>query len=467
MALDFDRCYAAVAARDTRFDGRFYTAVTSTGIFCRPSCPARTPARGNVRFFPSAAAATAAGFRACRRCRPEIAPGAPGWDLRADLAARAVALIEEGVADREGVAGLARRLHISQRQLHRVLVTELGTGAQGLARARRARLARQLLDGTDLALSRVAFAAGYGSVRQFDAEMHRVFGAPPSALRRGVPGRAAGIALHLPARQPFDGAGVLAFLAGHGLPGVDRVGDGTYQRRLRVPSGEVVAVTATPDARGVRVTLPAGAGTHVGWVAARIRRLFDLDADPAAVAQALTADDLLAPLVAARPGVRVPGAADGFETAVHAVIAQQISVAAARTLLGRLLGPDGLLPPPAVLAEAPDHALGLPAGRSRTLRALAAAVACGDLDLSAGADPDTTAAALLALPGVGPWTAGYVTMRALGHPDAWPSGDLGLRRGLAALTRTGLPSPAHLDRHAACWRPWRAYAAVHLWRMTP
>jgi AraC family transcriptional regulator of adaptative response / DNA-3-methyladenine glycosylase II len=486
MALDFDTCYRAVLARDPRFDGRFYTAVTSTGIYCRPVCPARTPARGNMRFYPHAGAAEAAGFRACRRCRPETSPGSPEWNVRADLTGRAVRLIADGYVDEHGVDGLARRLAVTERHLRRLLVAELGAGPLALARSMRMQTARRLLAETAMPITEIAFASGFASVRQFNATFVEAYGRPPSALRpalrRPAPPGGAGrpdsawLTLKLATREPFDGAALLEFLAARAVPGAEQVTGSAYTRTIRAPGGPgLIELTmpgpAAPGERTVpghvllRARLPGLRG--VGPVVSRCRQLLDLDADACAINAVLAADGLLAPLVAARPGLRVPGTYDGFELAVRAVLGQQVSVPAARTLAGRLAGrfgtklevpggsPSVLFPGPADLADADLSGVGLTTARQATLRALAAAVAAGDVALDHGADPEETAARLAALPGIGPWTISYILMRAVGDPDAFPAGDLGLRR---ALERLGGGTA-----RAAAWRPWRAYAAVHLW----
>jgi AraC family transcriptional regulator of adaptative response / DNA-3-methyladenine glycosylase II len=552
MTLDFDTCYRAVVARDPRFDGRFFTGVTSTGIYCRPVCPARTPARRNMRFFPHAGAAEAAGFRACRRCRPESSPGSPDWNARADLAARAVRLIADGYADEHGISGLAQRLTVTERHLRRLLLAELGTTPIALARTTRLQTARRLLAETDMPVTEVAFASGFASVRQFNASFREAYGRPPTALRarvapppkppargahpriapaadmpvldgqgrdgqgpdeqgrdrqgtvrrgttwQGIDGQGSAgqeprgdtadgtwLTLRLACREPFDGRSLLQFLAARAIAGVEEVAQGRYARTVRVPGGsgvvELVPPPAAADGNGRAVPAGRAGGAQVllrvrltslrgiGQVVSRCRQLFDLDADPQAIAAALAADGALAPLVAARPGLRVPGAYDGFELAVRAVIGQQVSVPAASTLTGRLaarhgtrldgaVGPAGppslLFPRPADLADADLAGLGLTTGRQATLRALAAACAAGRLDLGPGTDPEETAARLAELPGVGPWTVAYILMRA-GDPDAFPGTDLGLRR---AMERLGC-GPGRSDR----WRPWRAYAALHLW----
>jgi AraC family transcriptional regulator of adaptative response / DNA-3-methyladenine glycosylase II len=464
----FDRHYRAVQGRDRRFDGQFVTAVRTTGIYCRPSCPAQTPKPENVRFYPRPAAAAAAGFRACKRCRPDAAPGTREWDVRADLAARALRGIESGVVDDDGIPGLARRLAVSERHLHRVLVSEIGVGPLALARTRRAQTARMLIEHTALPLSTVAFSAGFASIRQFNDVMRAEFGCAPGQLRRTVPpsGEAVGtLTLRLQHRTPYAVEPLLGWLAGRAVTGVEEVDDGAYRR---VVDGGMVELRPVPDAGHVVARLDVDDVTTVASVVGRCRRLFDLDADPVAVDAVLGADAVLADAVARHPGIRVPGAVDGFELAARAVLGQQVSVRAARTFAARLVQrcgrplavPRGTLthafPSADAVAAADLDGLGLTSARVRTLRALATAVASGTLALDAVSDRDDVRSRLLALPGVGPWTADYVAMRALGDPDAFPETDLVLRRVLAGL------APDHAER----WRPWRAYAAMHLWHRT-
>ncbi|WP_436970909.1 DNA-3-methyladenine glycosylase 2 family protein [Micromonospora coxensis] len=520
MELDFERCYRAVDSRDQRFDGWFYTGVTTTGIYCRPSCPAMTPKRQNVRFFPSAAAAQGAGLRACRRCRPDAAPGSPQWDVRADVVGRAMRLIADGVVDRDGVPGLAGRLGYTERHLHRMLRAELGAGPLALARAQRAQTARTLIETTELGMAEIAFAAGFGSVRQFNDTVREVYGAAPSELRtmrgrRPAVGGAGTITLRLAYRPPLHAAALLDFLAVRALPGVEEVRDGTYRRGLRLPHGPA-EVALTPVDGHVSATLRLADMRDLAPAVARCRRLLDLDADPEAVDTTLAADPALAPAVRAEPGVRLPRAVDGFEMAVRAIVGQQVSVRSARTTLTRLLhhptpSPDLHLHPvdQEVLVDEsaspdrkaldhrqegrgegrsegqgegrsegwgglrgfleagevvglPDAAFGMPAGRRETLRALARAVADGEIVLDPGGDRQETVRRLLAVPGIGAWTAGYVAMRALGDPDVFLPTDLAVRRGGAAL---GLPDdPKTLDLYADRWRPWRSYAVIRLWR---
>ncbi|MFC0528044.1 AlkA N-terminal domain-containing protein [Phytohabitans kaempferiae] len=472
MELDFERCYRAVDSRDGRFDGWFFTAVTSTGIYCRPSCPAVTPKPENVRFHPTAAAAQRAGFRACRRCRPDAAPGSPEWDVRADVVGRAMRLIGDGVVDRDGVPGLAGRLGYTERHLHRMLTAELGAGPLALARAQRAQTARILIETTDLGLAEIAFAAGFGSVRQFNDTIREVFGSPPSALRRPKRGPAASeaseapepgaIHLRLAYRPPLHAESLLEFLALRAVPGVEEADATTYRRALRLPHG-TATVELTPTPGYVAALLRLSDVRDLAPAVARCRRLLDLDADPVAVDAALAEDEALAPQVAKEAGVRVPRSVDSFEMAVRAIVGQQVSGAAARKVLSRLVPPGAqLFPSPEEVLALPDEAFRMPAARRATIRALAEAVAGGGLDLDPGADREEAVRGLTALPGIGSWTAGYVAMRGVGDPDAFLPTDLGVRRGAKAL---GLPDdPKALDAHAARWAPWRSYALIRLWR---
>jgi AraC family transcriptional regulator of adaptative response / DNA-3-methyladenine glycosylase II len=517
--LDFERCYRAVDSRDERFDGWFVTCVTSTGIYCRPSCPAMTPKRENVRFLPSAAAAQREGFRACLRCRPDAAPGSPDWNYRADVVGRAMRLIADGVVDRDGVPGLAARLGYTQRHLGRLLHAEVGASPLALARAQRAQTARILIETTSLGLADIAFAAGFGSVRQFNDTIREIYGRAPSVLRatnRRDPHAAAGlgtVTLRLPYREPLHIDSLIDFLALRTIPGVDAVHDGVYRRGIRLPHGPASATIRLLPGYA-QTTLRLGDVRDLGPAVARCRRLLDLDADPVAIDATLAADPALAPSVAKEAGVRVPGAVDGFEMAARAIVGQQISVSGARSVLARLVrattsptrapteptaaAPTELtagalhdsaddepqvmidakeplqphdradlellgFPTAANVAAAPDEAFAMPAARRRTLRALAEAIATGSLHLDPGADRADTEAALLAIPGIGAWTAQYVALRCLGDPDVLLATDLGVRRGAAALGLSEDPATlsAHAHRH---WAPWRSYGTIRLWR---
>jgi AraC family transcriptional regulator of adaptative response / DNA-3-methyladenine glycosylase II len=498
VELDFDRCYRAVDSRDQRFDGWFVTAVSSTGIYCRPSCPAIRPRRENVAFYPTAAAAHRLGFRACRRCRPDAAPGSPDWDVRADVVGRAMRLISDGVVDRDGVDGLATRLGYTTRHLHRMLVAEVGAGPLALARAQRAQTARTLIETTDLGLADIAFAAGFGSVRQFNDTVREVYATQPSELRQAArrqkPVGSGTITVRLAYRAPFHAASMLDFLALRAIPGVEVVTSESYTRAMRLPYG-TAHVRLVPADGHIAATLRLADVRDLSPAVARCRRLFDLDADPTAIDGVLGADPALAAAVAAEPGVRVPRAVDGFEVAVRAIINQQISVAGAITVLGRLVAaapsgdgisptPDGIngtdaapdgtdaphagrglrpFPDAATVAKLPDGAFPMPKTRIATIRALAEAVASDQVVLDGSVDRDETRAALEEIPGIGPWTANYVAMRALGDPDVFLGSDLGVLR---AATAAGLPeTPTRLIAHAKRWAPWRSYAVVRLWRM--
>lgn len=471
MHTDHERCYRAASSRDARFDGVFYVGVKTTGIYCRPSCPAVTPKKENVTFYATAAAAQDAGFRACRRCRPDTTPGSPEWNVRADAVGRAMRLIADGVVEREGVEGLASRLGYSQRHVARMLTQELGAGPLALARSNRAHAARILIETTDMPMSDIAFAAGFASIRQFNDSVRHVYALSPTQMRgrrRSTPtGR---VTLRLAVRQPFHVGGLLEFLGGRTIAGVERIDGRTYARVLRLPHGlGAVQLTLHDDHVACELELADLRDTAVA--VQRCRRLLDLDADPLAIDEVLSADPLLAPLVASSPGLRLPSQVDGFEVAVRAIVGQQVSVAGARTILGRfaqtygtpvtfdLAASHGLthaFATPEALAEADDTALSMPRSRARALIAVAQAVADGKIELDPGADRDAVRADLVALPGIGPWTADYISMRALAHPDLMLETDLIIRR---MLDRHGV-EPERTER----WKPWRSYAAMHLWR---
>ena len=472
---DFERCYRAVDSRDERFDGWFFTAVTSTGIYCRPSCPALTPKRANVRFYPTAAAAQAAGFRACRRCRPDSVPGSPEWNNRADVVARAMRLINDGAIDREGVAGLARRLGYSERHLHRLLVAEVGAGPIALARAQRAHTARLLIETTTLAFAEVAFAAGFASVRQFNDTVQSVFATTPTDLRRRAARGPVAISpgsldLRLAYRAPLDAEALLTWLGRRAVTGVESIVGGSYHRTLRLSHGSGV-VELAPASGHIRCRIQLEDPRDLTAAVQRCRWLLDLDADPTAVDELLGADPVLANAVKRHPGRRVPHTVDGAELAVRAVLGQQVSVAGARTLAGRLVSrlgkpltaPSGsltsLFPTAEAIAEADLSDVGIPRSRARALTTLARALADGHLDLAVGAQREQATSVLATLPGIGPWTIAYIAMRALGDPDTFPETDLGLRK--AAAQRNIAPN--ELATTAARWRPWRSYAAEYLW----
>ncbi len=479
VVLDHERCYRAVLSRDRRFDGWFVGAVSTTGIYCRPSCPAVTPKRGNIAFYPTAAAAQQHGYRACKRCRPDASPGSPEWNGRGDVVARAMRLVADGVVDREGVGGLARRLAYSPRHLNRLVTDELGAGPLAIARAQRAETARTLVETTDLDFTTIAHAAGFGSVRQFNDTVRAVFGVTPTALRAaasngGRSGAETGaVELDLPVREPFGAAALLGFLASRAIPRIEHWDGETYHRTLALPHGHGVAEVATATRRArpvVTARLRLEDWRDLGPAVQRLRRLLDLDADPVAVDTVLGEDPALAPAVAAAPGRRSPGAVDPFEIAVRAVVGQQISVAGARTIAGRVVEAVGeplrvvaspelthVFPTAAALAEIDPDRLPMPASRRRTITELAARVADGKVVLDGGADRDELSAALDDVPGIGPWTIGYVLMRGLGDPDVFLPTDLGVRAGLAQLGVGAV--------RAEGWRPWRSYALHHLWAL--
>jgi len=476
--LDPVRCHAAVASRDRRFDGVFITAVRTTGIYCRPSCPARTPAPENVTFHRTAAAAQAAGYRACRRCAPDAVPGEPGWDVVADVAGRAMRLVADGVVDREGVEGLADRLGYSSRHLNRLLVEQLGAPALALARARRAQHARTLLTETDLGASEIAFAAGFGSVRQFNETIRQVYDATPGSLRgrRIGSGGAGRIRVTVPVRTPFAGPELLEFLAARAVEGVEVVRGSTYARTLDLPYGPGAVEIVLPrlvagDPGRLTAWFSLDDLRDLGAASERVRRLLDADCDPVAVDERLGADPLLAASVTAVPGMRVPGHVDGHEVAVRAVLGQQVTLAAARTLAGRLVeaygrpvttevpGLDRLFPSAEAVAGVDPASLAMPASRARALVGLSGLLASGEVHLDRGDDRARVREQLLALPGMGPWTASYVAMRALGDPDQFLPTDTGTRDALRALGA----DPRDALRLSADWAPWRSYAQVRLW----
>jgi AraC family transcriptional regulator of adaptative response / DNA-3-methyladenine glycosylase II len=482
MDLDFQACRQAFLTRDHRFDGRIFAGVHTTGIYCRPICPARTPKPENMSFFPSAAAAQDAGFRPCLRCRPESSPDLGAWRGTSNTVSRALALIEAGALDHADVDGLAGRLGVGERQLRRLFRQHLGASPVAVAQTRRVLLAKQLIHETRLPMAEVALASGFGSVRRFNETFQQLFGRSPGGLRRTrgdeAEAAAAGVTVRLPYRPPYDWDAMIGFLAARAIPGVEAVSPRRYARTLATEGG-CGLVVVTPGARDFLVAairlpriqaLPA--------VIARIRRVFDLSADPAVIGERLSRDPALAPLVAARPGLRAPGAWDGFELAVRAILGQQVTVEAARRLAGRLTDTFGLavddpaasalglsraFPTPERLVGQDIASLGMPRARGAALEALARTVIEDGAVFSPRADLDTAIAALRALPGVGDWTAHYIALRELREPDAFPHGDVALHRAYAAAAGTERPTPRELLAHAEAWRPWRAYAAQHLW----
>jgi len=476
--FDDDFCFRAIQSRDSRFDGWFFTAVVTTGIYCRPSCPAMTPKRANVRFFPSAAAAHGAGFRACKRCRPDASPGSPEWNYRADLVGRAMRLIADGVVDRGGVADLAGRLGYSERHLNRLLLAEVGAGPLAIARAQRAQAARLLLETTDLPITSVAFAAGFASIRQFNETIRSVFDLTPTALRRralpvdGLRGAAGTIAIRLPYRPPLAAEELFGFLALRAIPGVESGDSRSYRRTLQLPHGTaIVELHHAGDHVACKLSLEDL--RDLAAAVQRSRRLLDLDADPRAVDDQLGADPLLGRMIARHPGLRSPGAVDASELAIRAVLGQQVSVASARAQAARVVqsagrplpAPSGtlthLFPTPDALAAMDPPTLPMTRAKGRSVVGLAQALADGKIVLDPGADREEVSAKLIELDGIGPWTAAYIRLRGLGDQDVFMPSDLGIRKALERLGAKGDPKSAAAI--AQRWRPWRSYALHHLW----
>jgi AraC family transcriptional regulator of adaptative response / DNA-3-methyladenine glycosylase II len=480
MKPDDDACYTALSLRDRRYDGWFFVGVTSTGIYCRPSCPARTPKRANARFYPTAAAAQGAGFRACRRCRPDAVPGSPAYDHAHSVAAAAVRLVDDGFLEQHGVAGLATRLGYSERQLNRIVSSELGSGPLQLARARRAHAARVLIQTTTLGFADIAFAAGFGSIRQFNDTLREVFAASPTELRslrhadtsptETVQGSAA-IRLRLAHRTPFHAEAMWRHLALHLVPGLEEMVGTTYRRVLSLPRSTAI-VELTAQAGHVQAVLHLADLRDLTAAVSKCRRLLDLDADPVGREAILRGAGGLSDLLDRYPGLRIPGAVDAFEIAVRAVLGQQVSLAAASRITAVLVAEHGTpvvdpagslthaFPTSAQMAVTPLR-LPMPVSRNRTLDCLSGAVASGELALDAASDPVETAARLQQIPGIGRWTTDYVRIRGLGDPDVYPSGDLVLRRAAEAI---GLPPGARTqDEAAQRWRPLRSLATQLLW----
>jgi AraC family transcriptional regulator, regulatory protein of adaptative response / DNA-3-methyladenine glycosylase II len=474
MNLDTRACDRARRSRDARFDGRFFIAVTTTGVYCRPICPARAPKDEHVRYFPSAAAAEAAGFRPCLRCRPEASPGTPAWLGTSALVSRALRLIADGALDEAGIERLADRLGVTGRHLRRLFLQHLGAAPRDVARTRRVHAAKKLLDETGLAIHHVASASGFRSLRRFNSEIRRTFRRTPTQLRRLA--RQASAAdpgwyrFLLAYRPPYDWDAVLAFLAARATPGVESVADRHYRRTIELEGTNGLIDVSQPAPRGALSLAVHFPDPHALLaIVDRVRRLFDLNADPQAIDAHLGADPWLRPRLTAHPGMRTPGTWDGFELAVRAILGQQITVRAATTMAGRIAAMfgspleatgdlDRVFPTAAQLAGAAVERAGVMPARAQTIRSLARHVIDGTIVFSTVADRGTTIAALEAIPGIGRWTAEYIAMRALGEPDAFPSGDRVLRRAAGGCTAR------ELERRSEAWRPWRAYAVMLIWR---
>jgi AraC family transcriptional regulator, regulatory protein of adaptative response / DNA-3-methyladenine glycosylase II len=486
MHLDREACYRALLTRDARFDGQFFIAVRTTGIYCRPICPARAPKLEHIEFMPSAAAAQAAGYRPCLRCRPETSPQLAAWHGTYSTVSRAMALIAAGALNGDAVDDLAGRLGIGERQLRRLFRKHLGASPNVVAQTRRVLFAKQLISDTTLSMTEVALAAGFGSVRRFNDTFQKLYGRPPRSLRRdgAVVTIGSAVDLTLTFKPPYDWAAIIGFLATRAIPGVENVRGDEYARTIHV-SGATGTIVVRPairqNALSASIRFPVVAALPA--IVERIRHLFDLGADPAVIGAHLSEDPALAKLVEARPGLRVPGAWDGFELAVRGILGQQISVGAARGLAGKLVAAFGTklpatdepaiaelthaFPSPNQIACADNLAatLGMPRQRAAAISTLAEAALADPRLFEPGQGLDESITRLRSLAGIGEWTAQYIAMRALGEPDAFPTGDIGLLRAMA--TESGRPTPAQLQAHAARWRPWRSYAALHLWASDP
>ena len=482
MDMDDNACYRAIETRDHRFDGRLFVAVTTTGVYCRPFCPAPTPRRENVRFFPTAAAAQEAGFRPCLRCRPETSPDLSFWRGSSNTVSRALRLIEAGALDDANVEALAERLGIGERQLRRLFRQHLGAAPISIAQTRRILLAKQLIQDTRLPMTEVAAAAGFGSIRRFNETFQQLYRRPPKALRRsGVVEEAMGttgaVTVKLGYRPPYDWDGTLAFLRTRAILGIEAVSSRCYARTIAIGDQRGLLLVEPAGENCLKATVRLANIKILPAIIARVRRVFDLAADPVAIGAHLSQDPVMAPLVAARPGLRVPGAWDGFELAVRAILGQQVTVPAAAGLAGKLVlsygekivdaaaldqGLTHVFPTPRQLVGMDLAAVGMPKARLVALSSLAAAVVADPLIFGPRRSLEAAVAQLRTLAGIGEWTAQYIAMRELREPDAFPAADIGLMRAMRD-GRGVRPSPADLLAHAERWRPWRAYAALHLW----
>ncbi|HLG14101.1 MAG TPA: AlkA N-terminal domain-containing protein [Blastocatellia bacterium] len=480
MNLDRRHCYSALKSRDERFDGRFFATVLTTGVYCRPICPAPTPRPENVRFVPCAAAAEEAGFRPCLRCHPETSPGTPAWLGASSTVSRALRLISDGALDEASVEDLAGRLGIGERHLRRLFEKHLGASPVAVAQTRRTHFAKKLIDETSLPVTEIAYIAGFSSIRRFNDIFRKSFGKSPSQCRRGKTGddepEDSRLCLRLAYRPPFDWRALSGFLRARAIPGVESIDETAYRRTVRIGDASgVIEVRPIEGRSHLLLSVPPALSKGLAQIAERVRRLFDLKADPVEITNHLKQDPALADAIRSRPGLRVPGAWDGFEIGVRAILGQQVSVSAATTLSGRLVEACGdallaadrnglryLFPDPERLSREKLTNIGLPSKRAEAIREFARAVRDGAVELTTSASLESTIERLTALSGVGAWTAHYIAMRALGEPDAFPSGDLVLRRAAARRRGETLRESDLLER-AEQWRPWRAYAALYLW----
>ncbi|OCK58740.1 DNA-3-methyladenine glycosylase 2 family protein [Bradyrhizobium sp. LMTR 3] len=482
MDLDHDACYRAISTRDARFDGRLFVAVKTTGIYCRPVCPARIPKRENVTFHPTAASAHEAGFRPCLRCRPEAAPDLAAWRGTSNTVSRALSLIEMGVMDGGDVTGLADRLGVGERQLRRLFRRHLGASPITVAQTRRVLLAKQLIHETKLPMTEVALAAGFGSARRFNQIFQQLYGRPPSALRRSAAEDVSsestgGVRILLPYRPPYDWDAMLDFLRFRAIPSVETISGDAYARAIEIEGAQGIVVVRPTNSHALEATIRFPKLSSLPAIIARLRRVFDLAADPGAIGAHLARDSALAAFVKARPGLRVPGAWDGFELAVRALLGQQITVTAGIALAGKLVAAHGkalrtrhpdfpalthVFPQPSRIANADISKLGMPRRRAAALSSLAAAVVADPHIFGARRSLDEAIVQLRSLAGVGEWTAQYIAMRELREPDAFPAADIGLMRAMQDSAGRR-PSPNELLARAERWRPWRAYAAQYLW----
>ncbi len=475
MDLDWQICSRARLARDARFDGKFFIAVITTGIYCRPICRSRTSKESNVRYFATAAAAAEAGFRPCLRCRPECSPGTAAWSGTKSTVSRALRLIEESVVEDGGMESLAQSLGVGSRHLRRLFLRHLGATPSAVAQTRRLHFAKKLIDETALSMTQVAMASGFGSVRRFNAAIHGTYGRTPTEIRKHSrlpePQREDQYSFRLSYRPPYDWKLLLKYLAARATPGVELVEGNTYCRSISFDQNYgSIQVTFCPESDQILLQVQFVDPRRLYTIVERVAAMFDLKADWAVIANTLSRDGVLRQLVERNPGLRVPGCWDGFELATRAIVGQQISVAGATTIAGRIAKKYGrgiavgkelthLFPSPEALADADLTSVGLTKTRAATIRAMARAVYDGEISFDRVSNPQRLLNALLAIRGIGNWTAQYVAMRALREPDAFPSEDIGLVRGM------GLANAADLERRSESWRPWRAYAAMYIWSM--